>query len=284
MTNYHSTSTKRPETKRQWAKYYASKGFSVLAMVGKTPLYAFADWPTLTPDEADTVWQVGELKKQDTNVALRTVDFFVIDADRGHKDGVDGVKNLLDYADKHPSWFARDTLTQRTAGGGLQLFFKKPEGVEMTQVIGWLPGVDIKANVNNYVMVPPSDIKGVKYEWVNHEPMREPDKGLLRAIMSQQAPKAPVSLSIPEKYRNKSKSNTAKLFEQIVQGFGDQGGRNDSAAHFVAGLLARDVDIDSIVELANLANQHTPDPLGDKELRNTINSMIKKHERGLNSG
>ena len=74
-------------------------------------------------------------------------------------------------------------------------------------------------------------------------------------------------------------SKTAKLFETIVLGFGDEGGRNQTLAEFVGGLLFRRVDTAMAYELCKIANQHTPDPLPPKELDRTFKSMYQKEMR-----
>ena len=43
----------------------------------------------------------------------------------------------------------------------------KTPGSHLTQVIGLLPGVDIKVHPNNYVLVPPSTTEKSEYRWLN---------------------------------------------------------------------------------------------------------------------
>ncbi|HER2183212.1 TPA: bifunctional DNA primase/polymerase, partial [Streptococcus pyogenes] len=45
------------------------------------------------------------------------------------------------------------------------IYLKKPKGVSMAQNIGFIDGVDLKAHVNNYVLVPPSNNAKGMYEW-----------------------------------------------------------------------------------------------------------------------
>ena len=56
---------------------YANKGFSVLPMDGKQPLIKFANQPPLTVKQIKNYWS----KWPEANIALRTVDFFVLDID-----------------------------------------------------------------------------------------------------------------------------------------------------------------------------------------------------------
>ena len=84
-------------------------------------------------------------------------------------------------------------------------------------------------------------------------------------------------LSFPTNYKKGEFSNkTAKLFEQIVFGLGDKGGRNNALASFVGGLLIREVDVDAVYLLAKIANHYTPESLSDSEFDRTFESMLRK--------
>lgn len=75
-------------------------------------------------------------------------------------------------------------------------------------------------------------------------------------------------------------SKTAKLFEQVVYGLGDKGGRNNALASFIGGLLLRGVEVDAIYMLAKLANHYTPESLPQSELDRTFESMLRKDMDG----
>ena len=75
-------------------------------------------------------------------------------------------------------------------------------------------------------------------------------------------------------------SKTAKLFEQVVFGLGDKGGRNNALASFIGGLLLRGVEVDAIYMLAKLANHYTPESLPQSELDHTFESMLRKDMDG----
>ena len=61
-----------------------------------------------------------------------------------------------------------NTRKASTGGGGRHLFYKYPTtGLPVGNRVGWLPGVDVKAN-GGYVMLPPSShISGGTYSWVD---------------------------------------------------------------------------------------------------------------------
>ncbi|AIM64233.1 hypothetical protein WS105_0643 [Weissella ceti] len=260
------------------ALQYQSKGQYVLPMNGKTPMMSFADKPALTEQEIKDIWQETPM----ANLALRTVDFFVIDIDVNHVEGVDGMKSLEKFG--HDDWF-KDTLTQRTASGGLQIFYKKPKNIEVRQNIGWLEGVDVKAHINNYVVVAPSSIKGSSYEWIKKIPMSEPDPRLLRAISKEDAiAERPKGLQGLYQTTKAQSNRTANLFHMIATGLGDTGGRNNSLSELMGGLLYRDVAVEDAIYLAEMANNNTIDPLSEKEFTRTVESMLKKETRRRMNG
>lgn len=62
---------------------------------------------------------------------------------------------------------AKNTLVQSTPSGGKHIIFKKRNGIEYSQKIGYLDGVDIKAHYNNYFVFGGSVTKKGKYEITN---------------------------------------------------------------------------------------------------------------------
>lgn len=256
------------------AKKYAAKGFYVLPMDNKSkkPLIKFADQPPLTESDIDYYWD----KFPHAQLALRTVDFFVIDIDL--HDDISGFDSLRKY--KHVSKFT-DTLTQTTGSGGKQMFYRKPKDIEVKQNIGWLEGVDIKAHINNYVMVAPSKIIGKKqaYKWDNRNPMAELPEVVIKDINGEDT----FAATDYNDFQVTGKTKTAKLFETVVDGFGETGKRNDSLTKFIGALLFRNVGVKQTKKLAYLANQTTDEPLPDDEFQKTFESVIKKEIRRRNN-
>lgn len=250
-----------------YAIKYANLGFSVLPMIGKQPLIKFADKQPLTPEEIIKIWR----KKPYAQIALRTTNFFVVDIDR-HEDGQNGFKSIDDY--NHREYF-RETLSQKTAGGGKQLLYLKREDMAVSQHIGWLPGVDIKAHPNNYIVVAPSEINGKCYEWLNRMPIATASPELVAAINKDTSN----GYSLENLKFDDKKTATSELFEEIINGLGDTGGRNNALASFVGGLLFRNVDVKVAYQLALIANQNTPESLDIKEFDRTFESMVKKELR-----
>ena len=246
-----------------YALYYAAKGFSVLPVKGKQPIIKFANKPPLTADDIKKIWNLNPT----SDIALKTDKFFVIDVDRhGAADGLQSLSAL-----HHDEWF-KDTLTAATASGGYHFYFKKPDGAEIKQNIGILKGVDIKAHKNNYILVAPSKNGG--YRWLNKAPIKEPPKGLVDWLVKEQNKNTLLRYASHSPAGRNDKA--ARTFEQVVNGLGDRGTRNDTLTAFVVTLLGAGVEVDSVVKLCELANNATPDPLPEREVAKTLNSIIDR--------
>lgn len=256
-----------------YALAYAKKGMSVLPMHNKQPLIKFADQPPLSQEEIKHIWS----RYPDAQLALRTINFFVIDIDE-HDSGADGFKSIDEFSHKD---LLVPTLSQKTAGGGRQLFYLKRDDIGVRQNIGWLPGVDVKAHPNNYVVVAPSERNSKFYEWENHNPIVTASRELIQLINQRDNN----SNYDPSKINlNGKKTLTTDLFETIVNGFGSKGSRNNDLTSFVGGLLFRNVDASVTYQLAMQANENTDEPLPDKEFNRTFESILNKElrRRGAN--
>lgn len=267
---------------KHYALQYQKLGFAVIPInpKNKRPMIEFADKPKMTAEEIDSFWD----QHPNANIALKTTNFFVIDIDKhGKENGFESLKrwkylNLIE-----------PTLQAKTASGGKHLFYFKREDSPITQMIGFLPGVDIKAHENNYVLVAPSATEKGQYEWDLEKSseggtMVTPSKELIQAIKKTYQKTHGYSSeglrNLKERSLTRDRNQTTELFETIAVGFGDEGGRNDKLAKFVAGLLFRAVDDEHVLKLAEIANGNSLNPLPENEVRRTVESMIKKDRRG----
>ncbi|WP_069989817.1 bifunctional DNA primase/polymerase [Streptococcus agalactiae] len=75
-----------------------------------------------------------------------------------YDNGLDGYSSIIrhEYKNELISNF-KNTFAELTASGGMHILFKKRDDINYTQKIGVMPGVDIKANDNNFVKIFPSD-------------------------------------------------------------------------------------------------------------------------------
>ena len=269
---------------KDYALQYQKLGFSLVPInpKSKRPLIEFADREALSADEVRKVWT----KWPNANIAFRTTNFFVIDIDKHAKNN--GFESLKRWKDSN---LIEPTLQAKTASGGEHLFYFKRDDTPISQMINFLPGVDIKAHPNNYVLVAPSATEKGVYEWDLEKSKKDgtmvtPSKELIVAIKRQYAKTnhrdydmSDGLRSFRQQSRGSEKTTTTTLFETIVLGFGAEGGRNDRLASFAGGLLYRAVDPEIVLELARTANNNSPNPLDDKELVRTVESMIKKDKR-----
>lgn len=269
---------------KEYALQYQKLGFSVIPInpKNKMPLIDFADKPAMTTDEIETFWD----GYPNANIALKTTNFFVIDIDKhGKSNGFESLKKWKYLKLIEP------TLQAKTASGGKHLFYFKRDDCTISQMIGFLPGVDIKAHGNNYVLVAPSATDKGQYEW-DMEKSKEggtmvtPSKELIQAIKKTYRETHGYKYDgkdglrdLARRSHTRDRTMTTDLFETIALGFGDEGGRNDKLASFVGGLLFRAVDDEVVLQLARMANTNSPNPLSDREVTRTVESMIKKDRR-----
>lgn len=262
---------------KDFALTYQKLGFSVLpiSLNKKTPMISFANRGPMTAEEIETFWT----NNPNANIAVRTDKFFVIDIDVHGTNGFESMKKWEGIK------YLTPTAQAKTASGGKHIFYFKRNDMALGQNIGMLPGVDLKAHPNNYVLVAPSATDKGQYEW----DLEKSSKGVTIDTASKELVSAIQRLSKKSeldgiRYRRRhdqgEKTATAKLFETIVLGFGGEGGRNDKLASFVGGLLLRGVDDEQVYELAKLANENGIDPLPPQEVLRTVESMIQTDRRG----
>lgn len=254
--------------KLQSALRYAKLGYSVLPMNGKHPLIKFADHPALTADQIKKYWS----KHPNANIALRTTNFFVVDIDTKQAHGKDGMASIKQL----PPDVILPTRTQKTASGGYQMFYTKPQGSHLKQVIGLLPGVDIKAHPNNYVLVPPSTTEKGRYRWLNDSAqMKLPSALLLEMIANYQ----PQATRKPQQgsYRP-GKKWTGRVLDNIVMG-APEGQRNDYLTRLCGQMIYAGAESDTVWTLINYANQFNMPPLEDREVGKIVASVLKEELR-----
>ena len=251
-----------------YALHYQKLGYSVIPIdkKSKRAITKFKD-KTFSENEIRRFWH----EQPDANIAWRTTDFFVIDIDVSVTEN--GYESLKEW---ELSQYIPKTLTATTPSGGKHIFLKKPKGIELSQDIRVKPGIDIKANKNNYVLVAPSNNAKGSYKWdQSTEEMAEAPAEIISILQTSKQPKEPMNFTA-DYSRGEFSSKTAKLFEQVVFGLGDKGGRNNALASFIGGLLMRGVDVDATYLLAKIANHYTPDSLPADELDRTFESMVRK--------
>lgn len=270
------------ENMLRFALGYARRGFDVVPLIPNTkrPMRKFADRPPMTEEEIIEVWT----KTPNANIALKTIDFFVVDIDvHGKKNGY---KSLKEW--KHVKKIPR-TSQVISASGGKHLYFKKPIGFIMPQKGDFLDGVDIKFHVNNYVVAPPSVINGSLYKW----DMEKSLENLEFAMATDEFVKAiKETAGIEEKPQDLYKgalskfkgdgpkvSKVTQAVNECLKGLGGEGARNNTVASYVGKLISMGIEKEIVVVLTNIMNDKSQKPLSVKELHNTIESMYNTDKR-----
>ena len=249
----------------EYALRYAEKGFYVLPLSqDKTPLIKFANHPSLTSDDIKTIWN----KYPYAQIGLRTVQFFVVDIDNEAGHGTDGFKSIKGIN-------LNETLSQTTASGGKQFFYKKPKDISLSQNIGVLDGVDIKAHINNYVMVAPSERNNTAYTWDNHLPMNEPSTDIIN-LVQQSKPNRDNDIQIRFNNSFRTKKYTGKLIDEIVTGT-THGTRNDWLTRMTGKLLFSGAEQENVYRMLCTINDNFIDePLEESEVNKIFISMVNK--------
>lgn len=147
---------------------YADKGWRVLPVgLDKKPIN-FNGSKGATTDARQIVKWWTDHPFANIGIACGPESFWVVDIDM--KSGVDGLQSLRDYFGPRCDFDGQKYLMSKTATGGFHLLFQWPQGVEVHNAQGILPGVDVRGE-GGYIVVPPSarkiGDKYVPYRWNN---------------------------------------------------------------------------------------------------------------------
>jgi len=224
----------------EWAIRYQGHGFSIIPVgKDKKPTIPWKKYQT----ERATKEQVEEWFKGDNPPGIGIVTgkisgITVVDVEKGGK--------WMDLP---------TTMTAKSGGDGVHLYYKYAEGVGNSARIREL--TDIRGD-GGYIIAPPSGHpSGGKYEWLKKDPMQQ----------------------FPFGKFNTQPANTD--WKEIIDGIGE-GSRNDSAAKVVGKLIQTFPPSEwktNVWEMLVMWNQKNNPPLDEGELRNTFNSITGKAAR-----
>lgn len=98
-------------------------------------------------------------------LALLCRGIWCIDIDVNHDEGENGFESLQELEDVWPDIVknGQNTFVQTTPRGGKHLVFRKVDGIDYRQHIGYLKGVDIKAQDNNFFVLTGSQTASGEY-------------------------------------------------------------------------------------------------------------------------
>lgn len=142
------------------AREYLAAGFFPIRVAanGKFPLDA--GWPTARPT-ADEVESMFAQHQGNIGITFPS-DLFAVDIDC--KNGTDG-RAMITALEFHHGPLP-PTLTQSTPSGGEHRIFRLPAGVNLSNKVSIVPGIDIRT-AGGQVVVEPSMIDGKPYRWID---------------------------------------------------------------------------------------------------------------------
>lgn len=142
----------------------ADRGFWIFPVIpnGKRPL--IPGWQEAATTDPETIgkWFRGS----DANIGISTGPsrLVVIDLDMPKDGGPTGAAAFAELAKSHGATFGyMSTFTVRTASGGLHLYFRVPDGVDLRNSVRKLgPSIDVRAE-GGLVVAPGSEVDGSAY-------------------------------------------------------------------------------------------------------------------------
>lgn len=181
------------------------------------------------------------------------------------------------------------TLIQATPSGGAHMVFKKREGINYRQKIGYLPLVDIKAHDNNYFVLYGSVINGNEYKSNGLEPQfyqgdfekrifgsqgsyadQENDKYLIRNVLSD------YDFTPLHPHNSKGKGKGQQAYERITNGTSNF--RNDDLFKAVSYALTCAIPISPLRAVIGTVNSEG-DLFTEEEFNKTVESARNSNRR-----
>ena len=236
----------------QIACKYAEFGFPILPVRQNSKIPAIDNWTKMATTDLQTV-SAWWLENPSYNIGCLTgwpSGNVVLDLDPSESVSIEGILSDLDVQ-------LGDTLTTRTPSGGLHLYYKLPDGLNVPRRIKIRPGLDIMAN-KSQVLLPPSSIDGVTYVWHTKKRIQKLPGRLLALIKETPGESMPGTAfgGIPKGRRNDTMTRIA--------------GRLRRAGAAESALIAQLVD----------ENRRCSPPLDERELKEIAKS-VARYEPGV---
>ncbi len=239
-------------------------GFSVIPIQpgSKRPLVSWIEYQSRrsTEEEIHQWWQqypnanIGIVTGKISGVVVIDLD---LDKDGGNESGAKIYEQVL------------TDLIVKTGRGGYHLYYRYPEDVDyISNRVGLLPGVDVRAD-GGYVVAPPSaHSSGRLYEWIRRGEPRELPPHLVGLLTSY----TPVGRDGEE--------DSPKWLSDLLAGVGE-GQRNDVCARLCGYLIGKGMPKDVVLAIVRQWNEKNRPPLPDHEIAATVESVRKTaHRRG----
>lgn len=239
-----------------YAKSYIQRGFSVIPLRPKEKKPAIDAWKEYQSRRATekelTAW-FGNASQNNIGIVTGVISgIAVVDFD---------TEAALQFS-KYNSF---PTSPMVKTGKGYHAYYSYKEGVRNFQKRDDLPGIDLRGD-GGYVVAPPSMHEtGVVYKWVEGMGLDDLQFAELPEIILVKSTKEKVPI------------------KELLTG-ASQGQRNDSLARIAGALFAKGLGYAEVLDLCLAWNQRNTPPLPELEVKNTVDSIFKTHQRKNEEG
>jgi putative DNA primase/helicase len=169
----------------------------------------------------------------------------------------------------HALYGTPETIAQTTGrdGGGVHLFFKH-NGHGLINVSGKNEnkGIDLRTDGGFVVVAPSSHKSGKHYQWSNINPAEDGLDDLLE-----------MPADVIKHFKRHTGVNPRR--EPITLEPVENGARNDTLTRIVGKWISQGLDRETVLLAANGWNSNLDEPLSDKEVLTTVESVFRTHER-----
>ena len=257
------------------AAYYAGMGWAVLPLVTRTKVPAVkGGCHAAEADAAQALAWWGEAPARNVGVATGKASggLVVLDFDVDAETGEDGLATLAAWERERGALPA--TVSAVTGRGGLHLYYRLPEGVEVRNSTNKAMGVDLRGE-GGFVVAPPSvHPNGRTYEWrdapwdVEVAPADANVMAFIDAVRKAPAPVAAGALPL-----------AVQRFElPAVIG---QGERDDTLFRYAASLQAQGKGDGEIAEAVARANdERCVPPLPARDVERIVGGVCGRYAKG----
>lgn len=272
------TATNTLETALQLASY----GVPVFPLAANTtvPLKGSNGYKDATTDKDQLERWFSGRRSTSLNIgmALRPANLLVIDLDRNHSSGFNGVQSLAKLA-KHYDNLPTDSYIMTTPHGGVHWFLKYPHGydipnkalADISPALAEYTGIDV---VSYSTPAAGTLTKNGSYQ-VQQNGVTNPldaapcPQWLLTLLTTKTTTK------LPHK-RIRRETWAGNLIGELFYPDADTGNRNVYLTSLCGRLLSLSVRTDAAYQALQLANNNLPVPLPDKEVNQIFKSIVKK--------
>lgn len=223
---------------------------------------SFNHWEELTKWLAEHP----QYKGGNVGIDLDRSPLVVVDVDQHGKDGLNSLKDFLKSRSVDPATIS-NTYLEKTPSGGWHVFYKYEDKETKQRLISAMNGLDLLNSGG--VIVTPSVIDGNEYKAttglanIQAKPQWVDELGQDKPNSKEQNSQRHARYSVEERWG------------MIANGF-ETGQRNDQATSLIGWLLSYQLHPRKALEIAEVANSRSPEPLSYDELERVYVSVLKR--------